>query len=256
MTKTKPAAPRQAQPMFPKDYWDRPPLDPKDRGDPSGDAIYRAVGLALSRWEEAENVLAHIFGIMSECQTATSQMAAQRAFGSIETSTGRRKMLAAVAEVYFGHSWTEKAVKGPFNHLIEAFAAASGRRDDIAHGIARCITINGNPRGWFLWPAEYNTGRNALSRGTDPADLLSIMPGRFRYTSATIMDFAKRFGALMMKAVEYAGDIHKVAGRPKQVLSSLGLSSGQIEALEKAGAEAKLGGLPVEVPQPGRKNPA
>ena len=45
--------------VYKKTYWDRPPQDSK--GDGKIEAIYEAVGYALSHWEQADQELANLF---------------------------------------------------------------------------------------------------------------------------------------------------------------------------------------------------
>jgi hypothetical protein len=145
--------------LFPKDFWNHPEKF-ADVGDPDIDQIHLEVGRALSAWERADNTIAHIFLILSECETANSYNAVRRAFGSIESSSGRRRALEASAEIYFGHFWAEKyKVKRRISELMTAFEAGSRRRDEIAHGCATFIVSNDKPLGAFLFPPRYNTQR-------------------------------------------------------------------------------------------------
>jgi hypothetical protein len=192
---------------FPKDYWDAPEALPK--GDVSPDQTYHAVGWALSGWETAEIILANIFLIMSECETQNSYNAVRRAFGSIESSAGRRKALEATAEIYFGHAWTNQLVK-------KTFGDASRRRDEIAHGVVIPIAINSEPMGSFLFPPEYNTQRTHayMNNLIDP---LAFMRGKYRYTAPQIMEIGAKFSALRLRLLNYVFKIKKVNGSPAQL---------------------------------------
>jgi hypothetical protein len=127
-------------PLFAASYWERPELSPDDRGDASVDPIFHAVGLALSQWETAESVLVDLFIMLCDLDNANSYTAIRRAFGTLESSGGRRKALEEAAEVYFGHYWGDPATK-PFKKLLSTFERASGRRNDIAHGRAHHLTV-------------------------------------------------------------------------------------------------------------------
>ncbi len=216
-------------PLFPKGYWERPPLNPIERGDQCAEAIYCAVGHSLSMWEIAENALADVFLIMSDCNTTGAYLAARRAFGAIETSSGRRRMLGEVAPVYFGGYWSDPVVSKPFRKLSDAFSDASHRRDDIAHGIAMGISVNNDELGIFLVPAEYNSARNRLNRGIVPGDPFASMPGIFRYTAATITGYANKFLELRNKTIEYMGIMRKIGGVPAQILVARGIDPAQFE---------------------------
>lgn len=206
-------------PLFVGTYWERPELSQADRGDASVDPIFHAVGLALSQWETAESALADLFLILCECDNASSHTAIRRAFGSIESSGGRRKALEEAAEVYLGHYGADPSTK-PFKKLISTFERASGRRNDIAHGRAHALAVDNQPLGAFLFPAPYNTGRNSLFPAVDNSDPFSVTTGKYRYTSATVIGFANKFGELTMKIFEYMVGSVKLNGVPKQILAA------------------------------------
>lgn len=206
-------------PLFAGTYWERPEPSPADRGDSSVDPIFHAVGFALSQWETAESALADLFLILCECGSTSSHTAIRRAFGSIESSGGRRKALEEAAEVYFGHYWADPSTK-PFKKLISTFERASGRRNDIAHGRAHPLTVNSQPLGAFLFPAPYNTGRNSLFPAIDDGDPFSVMTGKYRYTSAHIIGIGNKFGELTMKIIEYMVGSLKLNGIPRQILAA------------------------------------
>src|SRR5260221_13628791 len=81
--------------LFPKEYWDRPPLP--NQGDSKVELTYLAVGMALSRWEILEDQFPRLFAMFLQGQ----YMAATRVYGSIQTSHGRREALRNAADVIF-----------------------------------------------------------------------------------------------------------------------------------------------------------
>jgi len=213
---------KQAEPkdaLFTKPYWDRPVPSPGEAGDASADPIFHAVGMALSTWESAECALATLFQVMSRAETANAHNAVRRAFGSIESSAGRRKALEAAAEVYFAPDWENPVVKKPFKGLMLAFEEGSKRRDEIAHGMAYGVTSNNNHMGSFLFPAEYNTQRTTpwMSNRDDP---FAFTRAKYRYTSTMIHGLVKKFGELHGKVYEYISAIRMVNGVPAAVLDA------------------------------------
>ncbi|MGF6647116.1 hypothetical protein [Paraburkholderia sp. GAS82] len=207
-------------PLFDKTYWNRPESSPDDRGDDTIGPIYTAVGFALSQWETAEVMLADLFLTVCECENSSSYNPVRRAFGSFESSGGRRKALEEAAAVYFGHYWGDPLTK-PFKKLLLAFERASFRRNEIAHGRAQDVTVNSTPLGAFLFPASYNTGRNSLFPGSfDESNLFSVLTGEYRYTSATIVGFGNKFWELAKKLNEYRHAARKVNGTPGHVLAA------------------------------------
>ena len=172
------------------EYWERPV--PRDRGDSNAQIIYQAVGHALSSWEKADQELAALFSVLTDCaDEPTSARTIRRAYGSIESNSGRRKAVEAVAEVFFGAHWHEKAVRQSLTEIINAVQRASRIRDDIAHGIVWSdIVIEGNDYGAFHMPPEYNTGRTHAFRIDDSE--LGVLLAKYRYTADDIAKFAQK----------------------------------------------------------------
>jgi hypothetical protein len=193
--------------LFPKGYWERPANE--KRGDPSAAQIYQAVGAALTAWELAEESLADLFLVMSQCTDANAYNAIRRAFGSIESSAGRRKALEAVAPIYFAPYWPHELIKRALNQVMNAFERASARRDDIAHGIGITFRVDDEDLGAFLIPAAYSSSRNKPFPEIIETDKMSFEKGYYRYTSEQISTFAQRFSELKRKTMHYTQFITK-----------------------------------------------
>jgi hypothetical protein len=201
----------EKEPLFTERYWDR--QTPSERGDPNGDIIAQAVGYALSSWESADQALAHLFIQLTECTTTNTFSAIRRAYGSIESNSGRRNAVTAAAEVYFGQHWQDKLVRQPFTDIINAVQWASKRRDDVAHGVIfSSITVDDTHYGAFLLPPEYNTGRTFAYIG-DSADPLRIMRAKYRYTSANIREWQSKFSELAEAILIYTASLRGEEGR-------------------------------------------
>ena len=116
--------------IYPRDHWEMPP--PAARGTPS--EVYEAVGQALSMWESIENSFAWMFQVLVEGKS----VAAQRVYGTITTSHGRRVALQAASEVYFSIHHTPEEIRLYFNDLIANFKETSRRRenDSITAGLS------------------------------------------------------------------------------------------------------------------------
>jgi hypothetical protein len=92
--------PKQKKPIFEKKFWERPP--PKDQGSPNPEKVQQAVGWTLSQWELADGNLAHLFlTLIGIHRNTMSAVAVRRAYGSIESNSGRRNAVLAAGEVYF-----------------------------------------------------------------------------------------------------------------------------------------------------------
>lgn len=184
------------------EYWERPPS--KTQGDSDADNLYTMVGRCLSRWEQIEEQFADVF----EAFVAVGSHAARRAYGSIISAGGRREALEAAAEVFFHNRITiPKIEEERFKTLLKHFAVASGRRNDIAHGIVHDWTIDAGGgrrvRGCFLFPAGYSSKKTVAFAEPDFENLWSFVPGKYRYTAKDLSDFYVRFAELDLATEEY-----------------------------------------------------
>ena len=97
--------------VFTELYWKRPPNE--NQGDADTHKIYEAVGYALTSWELMEEMLADLYLAVVKSSKASNDPV-RRAFGSIESNSGRRKAIDATAEAYFGELWDDKNIRGAF----------------------------------------------------------------------------------------------------------------------------------------------
>jgi hypothetical protein len=178
---------------FPKIYWARP--DAQSQGDADADAIYAAVGRALSTWELLEMAAVDLFVLFVQSYSP----AAKRAYGSIISASGRRDTILAAAETCFLIHKVTEADALKIRRFVEHWAVASGRRNDIAHGVVTRVSIGEKERGHFLRPADYNTNKNRATGWFTPFnenDEFWFMHGDYRYTKNDIEHFTARFGEL------------------------------------------------------------
>ena len=110
-------------------------------------------------------------------------------------------MILAAAEAYFGRHWDDKNVRVSFGRILGAISWASRRRDDVAHGNAKGITLDQKSFGCFLFPANYNTERTKAFGSNDESDPLYFTFTDFGYTSAQIAEFANKFDELKKSLV-------------------------------------------------------
>ncbi|WP_158756230.1 hypothetical protein [Dyella sp. S184] len=181
--------------------------------------------------------MAMLFQVMSRAETANAHNAVRRAFGSIESSAGRRRALEAAAEIYFAQEWENPVVRKPFKSLMLAFEEGSKRRDEIAHGMAYGVTFNSTPMGCFLFPAEYNTQRTTPWMG-NADDPFAFSRAKYRYTSTMIHGLASKFGELWHKVIEYTPTIRMVNGTPAVILDAR-FGDGTAQKVEAMLAEEK-----------------
>jgi hypothetical protein len=213
-------------PIFGSEYWERPVA--RKKGDQKPDDLYRAVGWALSQWERADETLAGLFSALTECaQDPVSGTTVRRAYGAIESNSGRRKAVEAVAEVFFGNYWDEKPVRQSLKEIIDAVGRASRIRDDIAHGIVQAnLVIDGEDYGAFHMPPPYNTGRShAFSQKEDGA--LAFLRAKYRYTARDIISFGRKF-------IKLEGTIHAY------LISIIRKTDGTVPLIEELVAAGKI----------------
>lgn len=203
-------------PAIGKGYWQRDKLQTVTVGDDNQDIIYHAVGLALSQWERLENTIFQLYSIFCESNSSATYNALRRAFGTIESSDGRRKALEETARMYFGdHNYPDGAAK-PYKLLFESHKNASSRRNEIAHGIVYEFVNDDETKGNFLFPASYNSGRNsAFMNGLNGGCGGPFMTEHYRYTSREIYMIARKFGVLANFAADCSVAAGKIGGVPK-----------------------------------------
>jgi hypothetical protein len=200
-------------------YWERPSIDHSAKGDVDVRSLYQAVGEALSSWENAEDTLAVMYRLLCKLDSDDSIIAVNRAFGSIESSAGRRRAILAAAEIFFGEHWDDSSKY--FEALMDAFSRASSRRDEFAHGVVTIIGRMGESLGAYLLPSDYNTHRNNPYMADIEEWHIPIGRAKYFYTSSTIRAFTDKFCNLRLEVYRYMLQIKLVNGTPKFVLDAL-----------------------------------
>jgi hypothetical protein len=125
------------------------------------------VSHALSNWEHVESAAAILFGHFVD----SNSIAALRAYGAIIGARARQSALRQASETYFllhrntfpksAHSAID-AMKDCSTNFIHNYAQASGRRNDIAHGVATELSTSENAEmSWFLAAPNYQSQRTA-----------------------------------------------------------------------------------------------
>ena len=207
-------------PAIEKGYWGRDLLETVTIGDDNPDQIFHAVGMALSQWETLENEMFNLYLIFCESDNPATINALRRAFGTIESSDGRRKALAEAASVYFGDHNYPNGIAKPYRLLFESHKKASDRRNEIAHGVVYNVMINNEIKGNFLFPASYNSGRNSpyinSSIGESGGQFKTEM---YRYTSSQIYTIARKFGELTAFTTKCFSAAGKIEGALKLELA-------------------------------------
>ncbi|HBX7959986.1 TPA: hypothetical protein MIG85_15610 [Klebsiella pneumoniae] len=210
-----------SSPAFEKGFWERPKLAAIQQGDVSVEAIYLAVGFALTQWETLENILVEQYLIFCGSDNPITYNAIRRSFGTIESSDGRKKAIDEAAHVYFGDDLYPKGLAKPYKDLLTAHGKAAQRRNEIAHGVAHAITLNGDHKGCFLFPAAYNSARNFSFMTHIKLDEGPFLRENYRYTSREIFEIAHKFGALTDIALRCLAASGKIGAHHKILLANL-----------------------------------
>ena len=149
--------------------------NPLPRGSSSSLAnVHTAVGAALSRWEVIENLLVSLFADLTGLKFELALVV----YGSLNTSVGKRLLIQETGK------YTLQKKKHHFeylNKIINEVAQASGRRNQIAHGIAN--TFQNGPL--LIPPYHIGKQNNRVKRTWD-----------FCFTDDHIMEYAKNFDYL------------------------------------------------------------
>lgn len=187
----------------PKGYWARP--TPKEKGDPGPEPIFLGVGMVTSHWESVEEAVAHLFlRVSGTIPGDAGSRAALRAYGAVESSYSRSKLVKSAADVYFAYNHTSQDARDCFEDLIVVqFRKASQRRNDVAHAIVQTIFKDDDDRGSFLIPPEYNTERTSLFGGESPSQIFREI---YRYTSGDLTALAGKFLKLQFEIREFDND--------------------------------------------------
>jgi hypothetical protein len=176
-----------------KKAWEVP--DPPESGDATHDVTFAAVGEALSKWEWFEANLSLVFSCL--LGTGYGNMAALRAYGSVESFRGRANLIEHAAEVYFKYKPNDDLHADLKNLLRTAVNNFSARRNEIAHGIVNpYITIENEKtvrKGFVLFPAYYATRKRKLPEAREP--LMDTKPN-YVYSSLEIKRFTEEFDKL------------------------------------------------------------
>jgi hypothetical protein len=143
--------------------------------DDTADAVYLAVGKALSAWEDLEHQLARLF-VFFVTDGAEQQWAAYRAYGSAVAFRGRLEMLQAAAEAHFTLVLADTEMEPRFKALLREVERYAPRRNEIAHGRVQPIgkpsldpedLLGWSEIGWCLYPSEYSKNQNILKEWDD-----------------------------------------------------------------------------------------
>jgi hypothetical protein len=153
--------------------WDRSP-QPK-RGDPTCEAVYEAVGRALSHWEILELDLA--------CLYAKFLGISGQEYVDARIFRERADVITSAACAYFVKHCNQE-IESEFKRLIQDARLFSDRRNDIAHGVVAPVWNMAHPEldQFMLRPSNYKR-----------KEFNSLGSPEYAFSSVEINAFAKHF---------------------------------------------------------------
>jgi hypothetical protein len=175
--------------------------------------------MALTEWERAEQNMAQLFSHLVGNPGVYNTPAAAKAYGSIESSSARIRMVRAAAEAFFGQHYANPKISKPLSLLLAAHEEASHRRNEVAHGVAHGpVQLNSKPLGTFLVAPNYHTDRNAGWLSSTPGDYWSsVTRSIYRYNERDLSEIADKFNKLSWAILHYIYSIQPFATPDGQV---------------------------------------
>jgi hypothetical protein len=176
-----------------KQPWDI--RDPSPRGESDENAIFNAVGRALTEWETLEVECAKLFAVFVSANHKRSYHApAVRAYGAITSADTRFKMLQLASESYFAKRPAKRAsFEKKCDGMLGEYKQYKDRRNEIAHGLVQKVFITGKttPKGTrqgaiglYLMPSFYNPKKFKDEKFT------------YRYVSGDVIHYKQEFTKL------------------------------------------------------------
>jgi hypothetical protein len=166
----------------PPNPWDRPnPLPTKGAASP--EAIYMAVGYALSQWVGVEEMLLRVFSRM----TGLDEYTTAHTYGNLPTSHSKIAMIRSAGDARFNKMPAEHKYMGKLLTLIVNFLA---RRNDIAHG--HVVELNGEI---LLLPPLH------ISKSYNLNEDAWFSAWNYAFADSHILVYAGYFGNLMREVI-------------------------------------------------------
>jgi hypothetical protein len=192
--------------------WDPAPYP--EQGEADVDHLFIAIGRALTEWELFEEALSWTFAILVTGRPGTPSLPAIHAYGTIVAFRGRSEMVEAAARSYEAEHSSSTAIAPLFDLLADA-GRFSGRRNEIAHGIAQPfftreamdrmeydLEDKTEPDGFILLPSSYNTKKHGLAKSAEWEDAHVYRRPKYGYTATPIRRYTAEFGKLRRRTLD------------------------------------------------------
>lgn len=182
-------------------------------GDKTPDAIYLAVGRALTKWEGLEAAMLGAFVVVTGGGDQWHDLPLQQAFGAISSPASRADMIIRASKAFF---WNMRAIEGKrietdissyeqeLKDVIRAYTGWMARRNDLAHGY---VTESSHPdyahkdqpivTTYSLCPSHTNSRKWGLI-SVEPtyhyiASEIDNIADAFEELDTQVSDFVERF---------------------------------------------------------------
>lgn len=175
--------------------WDRRPWP--SEGDPSREAIFTAVGHALTEWESHEGALSVLFAVFVSPILKTK--AGMRAYSAVRTFEGRAEMLRAASSAYFA-SEPNETWQNEFKRILTRSLCFAPRRNEITH--ASVLKFEDSKETFGLYPAYASFKERDLDNKPS-----------YCMTSREIEYFASHFKSLHAPILDLTTSISVAAAR-------------------------------------------
>src|SRR5258705_7946722 len=182
--------------------WDIPYAEKFKVGDSDEDAIFKAVGKALSKWEGLVADLTSVFAVLTATDEPWTFKPAVRAFGSVQGAATKSEMLQQGAEALF-HNFERQlnvdctSMREELKGLLREYTGWGARRNDIAHGyvtesrapdytkdeqpIVSTFLLFPSHNGSRKWPMDWELTYKYRKGGIDKFDVsFADLPARLR----------------------------------------------------------------------------
>lgn len=173
--------------------WPDPLFQFKSKGSENRDDIYKAVGSLCSTWEIVEITMGSIFSVLVESES----IAAQRAYGIIANTNGKKAAIEQAAEIFLDRH--PSFPNADFKMLMNHYQKAAEYRAKVAHGMVVTFTDTNN----FLVPSFFASKfREAKTKDfadkiKNSTDEFSIHGNKFRYTHEDIRFIESKLNILI-----------------------------------------------------------
>lgn len=174
--------------LIPADF---APLPLADKGDDDGKELYAALGYASSCWENAVANLGLVFVSM----LGTDQVAALRAFGTINMPGQQIDVIRATAEIAIKPNHPDLYDKS--YSLTKVVEKASHRRNELVHSVVTQLTTT------KLGTIGNVAVPNIHTRKVD----ISTLSSKFRFNSSQVLRLAHKFNLLRDELFDLQAEI-------------------------------------------------